>query len=235
MCTTACGLHGSQWDRGSPTCTKDSEKRVPASLVGQPELMRPEQLTSWGPALALDVDRAELQRLDAGRLNIRSGRLAFANLGGGGCLDENMPCVDVPNGAHPVDVSLYRYWGGVGARDGADVTAVRVTFVDADINRWDPLTDRDERVRLFVDFGMASILDAEDAATAHHLATDEGVDILECLYEYRDTPWFMWHRGVLAFRCGRGDGAYDIWLGTSKDGRLAAIVIDLELLPEPDN
>jgi hypothetical protein len=194
-------------------------------------LIRPEQLTSWGPVTSPEFDRAELQRLDAGRLNIRSGLLAFANLGGGGCLDVGMPTVEVPVGSYPVDVALCRWWrtGGVGPSDGAFVSALRVTLAEDEFSHWALLADRGDPVRVEVDFGVASLLDAEDAATAHHLATtDEGVNILEPLYEYRGTPWFMWYEDVLAFRCGGGDGAYDIWLGTGEDGRIAAIVLDLE-------
>ena len=197
-------------------------------------MLRPEQLTHWGQAFARHGLTADLQRFDAGLLTLRSGCLAFANLGGQGCLGEIMPRIDVPNGSYPVDVSLYRWRGSADPiYDGADVTAVRVTISDAQVAQWELLSDHGDRVRFMVDFGMASILDLDDAPTAHDLATDEGVDILQPLYEYLDTPWFMWHQNVLAFRCGRGDAAYDIWVGKDAQGSVAAVVLDLELLPTP--
>jgi hypothetical protein len=117
--------------------------------------------------------------------------------------------------------------------EGADVTAVRITINGNGVAHWERLRDPEGPVRLGVDFGIAGIFDVADAQVANDLAYEEGLDILAPLYEYRDTPWYMWHEGVLAFRCGRGDGNYDIWVGRDSSGRLASVVLDLELLPMP--
>ncbi len=89
-------------------------------------------------------------------------------------------------------------------------------------------------MRHFVDHGIACIFDPISGDVAKRLADeDEGLDILADLWEYEDTPWFMWHEDVLAFRCGRGDGRYDTWVGCGRGDELASVVLDLELLPMP--
>lgn len=79
-------------------------------------------------------------------------------------------------------------------------------------------------------YGIGAIFDAADANVAGLMC--EGVDsfVVEPLFEYRTDPWYLWHEGVVAFRGGRGDGAYDVWVGHDQSDRAIAIAIDLDLL-----
>lgn len=198
-------------------------------------MIRPEQLRNYGPAPGRAGTQAVLERLSAGPLNIRSGELALGNLGmPGGCDPEAGPHLEVPLGPHQVDVSLYRWWyeGPALADEGADVTAVSIMFADRTPDRWEMWTSDNEPVRSDVDHGLAAVFDYEDADEANDLSENADSHILAPLWEYQNTPWFVWHHGILSFRCGLGDGMYEIWLGFDSRDQFASIVIDLELLPD---
>lgn len=197
-------------------------------------MIRPEILASRGAFLWPDGSVGSLVQLDAGTLRVRSGILGMgdpATYGGGD--PAVIPRLDVPLGDHRVSVALARWERKAGQTADRDVTAVVVDLAAGAVDHWEPWQADGVPVRLQVDGGIGAMFDFADVEACNTLW--ERLEVLDPLYEYRDTPWFLWHRGVLAFRCGRGDGAYQTWLGTTSDGNLTKLVLDLELLANVDD
>ena len=196
-------------------------------------VLRPIQLTAFGHVQSHGAAAGTLERVDAGWLTVRSGRIALGNLGAPDeCSPDYVAKLDVPIGSRPIALSLYR-WPPVDSPDGscADVAALSVGFSDQPIAEWTAWESQGDPVVVHVDFGLAALFDLADAGIANWIAEQDDQSILAPLWEYAGTPWFVWHDGVLAFRCGGGERGYGFWLGLDVNGQVAALVVDLWLLP----
>ncbi|MGW4445236.1 DUF4241 domain-containing protein [Streptomyces sp. NPDC004682] len=168
-----------------------------------------------------------VEPVDAGLLRITSGRLAVSDPG---WIDENARGVAVPPGEFPVTLSLLRTAREVG------VAAARVTFLDVPPSEWDMLLRPDEDLGLLgegqfhgvgVDTGTAAFLDATRRVTEEQL--DEDVFLpLDSTFSV-ELPGTESEPNLIAFRAGRGDGSYPVWIGRTDDGQVGCVVVDFQL------
>lgn len=86
-----------------------------------------------------------------------------------------------------------------------------------------------------VDHGIAGLFDLGTAPRAAVIADEVDVNLRELarLWEYQDTPWFLWIDSILAFRCGGGDGAYKVWLGYDTDDIVNGFFMELGMVYLP--
>lgn len=187
-----------------------------------------EQLFSPGPCDTPDGP-AVVEPVHAGLLRITSGRLAVSDPG---WIGEDLRTVDVPPGEFPVTLSLLRTARGDG------VAAARVTILDVPPQGWEMALRPDEDLGLLgagefygvgVDTGTAAFMDA--TRTVSEDTVDEDVFMpLDSRFTV-ELPGTQAEPNLIAFRAGRGDGAYPVWIGRTGDGQVGCVVVDFQLHP----
>ncbi|MFE1440128.1 DUF4241 domain-containing protein [Streptomyces sp. NPDC058739] len=185
-----------------------------------------EQLFSPGECDTLDGP-AVVEPVDAGLLRITSGRLAVSDPG---CLGGTLRTVAVPPGEFPVTLSLLR------TTRGAGVAAARVTFLDVPPREWEMALRPDEDLGLLgegqfygvgVDTGTAAFMDATRTVLEDQLDDDLFIP-LDSGFTV-ELPGTEPEPNLIAFRAGRGDGAYPVWIGRTDDGQVGCVVVDFQL------
>ncbi|MFB7650551.1 MULTISPECIES: DUF4241 domain-containing protein [unclassified Streptomyces] len=170
---------------------------------------------------------AVLELVDAGLLRITSGQLAVSDPG---WIGETQRIVAVPPGEFPVTLSLLR------STDGAGVAAARVTFLDIPPHEWELALLPDEDLGLLgegqfygvgVDTGTAAFMDVTRTVTEDQL--DEDLFIPLGSQFTVELPGTEPEPNLIAFRAGRGDGSYPVWIGRTDDGRVGCVVVDFQL------
>ncbi|MFI0896848.1 DUF4241 domain-containing protein [Streptomyces sp. NPDC020983] len=173
--------------------------------------------------------QAAVEPVDAGLLRITSGRLAVSDPGWVG---EDPRTVAVPRGDFPVTLSLVR------TPHATEVAAARVTFVDVPPRAWEMALRPDEDLGLLgggqfygvgVDTGTAAFLDATRTVDEDRLDEDVFVP-LDSRFAV-ELPGTRSGPNLIAFRAGRGDGAYPVWIGRTDDGQVGCVVVDFRLHP----
>lgn len=170
---------------------------------------------------------AVVEPVDVGLLRITSGKLAVSDPG---WIEATSRTVAVPPGEFPVTLSLLRTEHGVG------VAAPRVTFLDVLPREWEMALRPDEDLGLLnesqfygfdVDTGTAAFLDATRTVSEDQLDKD--------VFEPLDSGFTVELPGtesgpnLIAFRAGRGDGSYPVWIGRTDDGQVGCVVVDFQL------
>ncbi|MFG2574490.1 DUF4241 domain-containing protein [Streptomyces sp. NPDC048481] len=189
-----------------------------------------EQLFSPGTRDTRDGTVA-VEPVDAGSLRIPSGRLAVSDPG---WISEPRT-VAVPPGEYPVTLSLSR------TPHRAEVAAARVTFLDAPPRAWEMALRPREDLGLLaegefygvgVDTGTVAFMDATRTVTEEEL--DEKVFLpLDEAFTV-ELPGTEPEPNLIAFRAGRGDGSYPVWIGRTDDGQIGCVVVDFLLHPSDD-
>lgn len=184
-----------------------------------------EQLFSPGACDSPDGP-AVVEPVDAGLLRITSGQLAVSDPG----LIGETRTVAVPPGEFPVTLSLLR------TTRGAGVAAARVTFLDIPPHEWEMALQPDEDLGLLgegqfygvgVDTGTAAFMDATRTVIEDQL--DEDLFIPLDSHFSVELPSTEREPNLIAFRAGRGDGAYPVWIGRTDDGQVGCVVVDFQL------
>lgn len=185
-----------------------------------------EQLFSPGACDTPDGP-AVVEPVDAGLLRITSGQLAVSDPG---WIGETPRTVAVPPGEFPVTLSLLR------TARGAGVAAARVTFLDIPPREWEMALRPDEDLGLLgegqfygvgVDTGTAAFMDATRTVIEDQL--DEDLFIPLDSHFTVELPSTEPEPNLIAFRAGRGDGAYPVWIGRTDDGQVGCVVVDFQL------
>ncbi|MET9774624.1 DUF4241 domain-containing protein [Streptomyces sp. NPDC006367] len=170
---------------------------------------------------------AVVEPVDAGRLRITSGQLVVSDPG---WIGETPRTVAVPPGEFPVTLSLLR------TARGAGVAAARVTFLDIPPREWEMALRPDEDPGLLgegrfygvgVDTGTAAFMDATRTVSEDRLDEDLFMP-LDSRFSV-DLPGTGPEPNLIAFRAGRGDGTYPVWIGRTDDGQVACVVVDFQL------
>ncbi|MBO3739508.1 DUF4241 domain-containing protein [Actinoplanes flavus] len=185
-----------------------------------------EQLFSPGACDTPDGP-AVVEPVDAGMLRITSGQLVVSDPG---CIEVTPRTVAVPPGEFPVTLSTLR------TRHGAGVAAARVTFLDIPPREWEMALQPDEDPGLLgegqfygvgVDTGTVAFMDATRTVIDDRL--DE--DVFEPLEDHFavELPGTPPEPNLIAFRAGRGDGVYPVWIGRTDDGQVGCVVVDFQL------
>ncbi|MFG3093885.1 DUF4241 domain-containing protein [Streptomyces sp. NPDC048202] len=168
-----------------------------------------------------------VEPVDAGLLRIVSGELAVSDPG---LIGHDPRTVPVPRGEFPVTLSLLH------TTHGAAVAAARVTFLDIPPREWDMALRADEDLRVLgegqfygvgVDTGTAAFMDATWAGIEGPLDDDLFMPL-----ESRpsvELPGAEPEPNLIAFRAGRGDGSYPVWIGRTDDGQVGCVVVDFQL------
>ncbi|MEW2130223.1 DUF4241 domain-containing protein [Streptomyces sp. NPDC005435] len=187
-----------------------------------------EQLFSPGECDSLEGP-AVVEPVDAGLLRITSGRLVISDPG---WIDEDPRAVAVPPGEFPVTLSLVRTARQTG------VAAARVTFLDVPPREWEMVLRPDEDLGLLregqfygvgVDTGTAAFLDATGTVPEDRLDEDVFMALdSESVFSV-ELPGTESEPNVIAFRAGRGDGDYPVWIGRTDDGQVGCVVVDFLL------
>jgi hypothetical protein len=180
---------------------------------------------------------------EAGRLRVPSGKVIacdpFVNM------DRSAFTVAVPPGEYPVRLALIE-----GGDDDRRVAFARLAISAAPVVRWemalvpgqDAATLKEDEIFGYpVDAGTGSFLDAETGAAAWpKMMADE--DIAQGwitqgdkLSAGRGTPTFlldvdMGPGNIIMFTSGWGDGLYASWFGYDAQGKIAALVTDLNIV-----
>ncbi|MFE7413353.1 DUF4241 domain-containing protein [Streptomyces laurentii] len=184
-----------------------------------------EQLFSPGTSDTADGP-AVVEPVDAGLLRITSGQLVVSDPG----WISDPRTVAVPQGEFPVTLSLLR------TAHGVDVAAARVTFLDVPPREWDMALGPDEDLGLLgngqfygvgVDTGTAAFMDATRTVAEDQL--DEDLFIPLNSQFSVELPGPEPEPNLIAFRAGRGDGTYPVWVGRTDDGQVGCVVIDFRL------
>ena len=187
---------------------------------------RIEQLFSPGACDTPDGP-AVVEPVDAGLLRITSGQLAVSDPG---WIGETPRTVAVPPGEFPVTLSLLR------TTCGAGVAAARVTFLDIPPREWEMALRPDEDLGLLgegqfygvgVDTGTAAFMDATRTVIEDQL--DEDLFIPLGSHFTVQLPSTEPEPNLIAFRAGRGDGTYPVWIGRTGDGQVGCVVVDFQL------
>ncbi|MGW1993810.1 DUF4241 domain-containing protein [Embleya sp. NPDC001921] len=193
-----------------------------------------------GPLRATDIEQlfspgvcdtpdgpAVVEPVDAGLLRITSGQLVVSDPG---WIGETPRTVAVPLGEFPVTLSLLR------TTHGAGVAAARVTFLDIPPREWEMALRPDEDLGLLgegqfygvgVDTGTVAFMDATRTVIEDQL--DEDLFVPLDSHFSVELPGTEPEPNLIAFRAGRGDGAYPVWIGRTDDGRVGCIVVDFQL------
>ncbi|MGA4799908.1 DUF4241 domain-containing protein [Streptomyces lavendulocolor] len=170
---------------------------------------------------------AVVDTVDAGLLRITSGQLAVSDPG---CIDRTPRAIAVPPGEFPVTLSLLRTTHGTG------VAAARVTFLDSPPREWDLALRPDEDLGLLgegqfygvgVDTGTAAFMDATRTVIDDRLDEDVFIPLDSAVSV--ELPGTGTEPNVIAFRAGRGDGSYPVWIGRTDDGQVGCVVVDFQL------
>ncbi|MCX5400808.1 DUF4241 domain-containing protein [Streptomyces sp. NBC_00102] len=196
------------------------EESGPLRASGIEQLFRPGACgTPDGPAV--------VEPVEAGLLRITSGRLAVSDPG---LIGESARTVAVPPGEFPVTLSLLR------TAAGAEVAAARVTFLDAPPREWDMALLPDEDLGLLgggqfygvgVDTGTVAFVDATRTVIEDRLDEDLFIP-LDSRFTV-ELPGTETEPNLIAFRAGRGDGSYPVWIGRTDDGQVVCVVVDFQL------
>ncbi|MFI1106070.1 DUF4241 domain-containing protein [Streptomyces melanogenes] len=192
----------------------------PLRATGIEQLFRPGACdTPDGPAV--------VEPVDAGRLRITSGQLVVSDPGWVG---ESPRTVAVPPGEFPVTLSLLR------TTRGAAVAAARVTFLEIPPREWEMALCPDEDLGLLgegqfygvgVDTGTVAFMDATRTVVEDQL--DEDLFVPLDSHFTVELPSPKPEPNLIAFRAGRGDGAYPVWIGRTDDGQVGCVVVDFQL------
>ncbi|TQE24278.1 DUF4241 domain-containing protein [Streptomyces ipomoeae] len=192
----------------------------PLRATGIEQLFSPSVCdTPDGPAI--------VEPVDAGLLRITSGQLAVSDPG---WIGETPRTVAVPPGEFPVTLSLLR------TPREAGVAAARVTFLAVPPREWEMALRPDEELGLLgegefygvgVDTGTAAFMDATRTVTEDQL--DEDLFIPLDSHFSVELPSTETEPNLIAFRAGRGDGAYPVWIGRTDDGQVGCVVVDFQL------
>ncbi|MFE2582931.1 DUF4241 domain-containing protein [Streptomyces sp. NPDC059378] len=169
---------------------------------------------------------AVVDSVDAGLLRITSGQLAVSDPG----WIKDPRTVAVPPGEFPVTLSLLR------TAHGAGVAAARVMFLDIPPREWEMALRPDEDLGLLgegqfygvgVDTGTAAFMDATRTVIEDQLDEDLFMP-LDSQFSV-ELPSTELEPNLIAFRAGRGDGSYPVWIGRTDDGRVGCVVVDFRL------
>ncbi|MFE9675395.1 DUF4241 domain-containing protein [Streptomyces sp. NPDC006259] len=192
----------------------------PLRAGGIEELFRPGACdTPDGPAV--------VEPVDAGLLRLPSGQLVVSDPG---WIGKTPRTVAVPPGEFPVTLSVLR------TTRGAYVAAAGVTLLDVPAHEWDMALRPDEDLGLLsegrfygvgVDTGTAAFMDATRTVIEDEL--DEGLFLPLDSHFSVELPGTEFEPNLIAFRAGRGDGAYPVWIGRTEDGRVGRVVVDFQL------
>lgn len=174
-----------------------------------------------------------MQRVLAGVLQVRSNALGVCGICSGGPYDEDVEsCIPIAKGGYEVALSQVR-WTDTRFREVGEMRGVAAVTLESPhtaAERWSLWSGPEGPSHVILDYGIGAVFDVADGPVAHTLCEGTGHFVVEPLFEYTTDPWYLWHDDVLAFRGGRGDGAYDVWIGYDHSDRTVAIAIDLELL-----
>jgi hypothetical protein len=136
----------------------------------------------------------------------------------------------VPPGEFLVTLSLLRTTYGV------DVAAAKVTFSDIPPREWEMALRPDEDLGLLgegefygvgVDTGTVAFMDATRAVIEDELDEDLFIP-LDGRFTV-ELPGAESEPNLIAFRAGRGDGSYPVWIGRTDDGQVGCVVVDFQL------
>jgi Protein of unknown function (DUF4241) len=119
------------------------------------------------------------------------------------------------------------------------VCAAKVKILNEKVVSWRPArtskaSDAEDPLGIPVDSGTAAFFDFSAREWLSGLQSDD--QHWKRALEYMDRDLYAYFEdqqtsaNVVMFECGMGDGVYDVWLGLTRDGETAEIVIDLELL-----
>ncbi|MFF0461611.1 DUF4241 domain-containing protein [Streptomyces mexicanus] len=184
-----------------------------------------EQLFSSGACDTPDGP-AVVEPVDAGLLRITSGQLAVSDPG----WIREPRTVAVPPGEFLVTLSLLRTTYGV------DVAAAKVTFSDIPPREWEMALRPDEDLGLLgegefygvgVDTGTVAFMDATRTVIEDELDEDLFIP-LDGRFTV-ELPGTESEPNLIAFRAGRGDGSYPVWIGRTDDGQVGCVVVDFQL------
>ncbi|MFE0928021.1 DUF4241 domain-containing protein [Streptomyces mutabilis] len=177
--------------------------------------------TADGPAVAEPVD--------SGVLRITSGQLVISDPG---WIGETPRTVAVPSGEFPVTLSLLRTARGV------DVAAAKVTFSEIPPREWEMAVRPGEDLGLLgegqfygvgVDTGTAAFMDATRTVLEDQLDEDLFIPLDSDSQFSVELPGPRPEPNLVAFRAGRGDGTYPVWIGRTDDGQVGCVVVDFRL------
>lgn len=177
----------------------------------------------------------EVEVVDAGRLELTTGHVVATDPAWP-TLEDAVAAVVQP-GSYPVALSVAR---NRSAPERALVSSVRMLVSEGQVESWAPAwrhvtSDDTERALGFtVDAGQACLLDQAALPFLIDLADDEEASIELSLRVDRETFQHVVDEvtglNVIMFACGMGDGTYPVWLGSTADGEVAQVVVDLEFL-----
>lgn len=177
----------------------------------------------------------EVEVLDAGRLELITGKVVATDPAWP-TLDDAVATVVQP-GSYAVSLSVARSHS---APERALVSAVRMLISEGQVESWAPAwphvtSDGTSRALGFtVDAGQACLLDQAalpfliDLADGEEASIDLALRVKREMFEHVVDEATGMH--VIVFACGMGDGAYPVWSGSTKEGELAQVVVDLEFL-----
>jgi hypothetical protein len=78
-----------------------------------------------------------------------------------------------------------------------------------------------------VDTGTAAFMDATRTVSEDQLDQDLFIP-LDSLFSV-ELPSTKPEPNLIAFRAGRGDGTYPVWIGRTDDGQVGCVVVDFQL------
>lgn len=188
-----------------------------------------------GPRVLPPDLKVDVQVREAGTLVVRSGRVAACDPFAGAAPPFE---ARVPDGQHPVTLSVLRY-----ADNGDErVACARVAFAARPVARWrmalvagqtlDELGPG-EAFGYAVDGGVGCFADARAAAALGDLDADALAEALEAreVDTWSASEWPLGTGELVAFTSGLGDGIYTSWFGLDEAGSPVCLVTDFQLLP----
>lgn len=182
---------------------------------------------------------------DLGPLKISSGKIVVADPFVS--TDQQPLALDVPPGAHPVRLAVLQ-----GAMGRGRVAFARVDISERPVVRWDAMKPLDMQRDaenpdgdwgVSVDSGVAAFFDA-DAGRAASQAVQADETFFDSWLEAGQNAGLrekaapgafrltvdIGPANVVAFDSGWGEGVYTVYAGFNADGRLAALLIDFDIL-----
>lgn len=196
------------------------------------------------PAQMDDGEKVTMAVLDAGSLDLPSGRLIACDPYVQSIDHEyQRPFVDtVAPGTYPVTLAVAEHHNG-----HQTVAAVRLTVRDEPVTEWRMALQAGEKLEdlgpdefwgFGVDAGTGVFVDASALDALTRLAEDEEDPLAAA--ELADDDKVFWNmrdkqsgHNVVAFHSGFGDGAYPTWVGRTATGEIAQFVTDLLVVPPP--
>lgn len=177
----------------------------------------------------------EVEVLDAGRLELTTGKVVATDPAWP-ALDDAVAAVVQP-GSYPVSLSVAR---SRSAPERALVSAVRMLVSERPVESWAPAWQRvtsegtARSLGFTVDAGQACLLDQAALPFLIELADDEEASIERSLRVNHEMFEHVVDEAtgmnVIVFACGMGDGTYPVWSGSTTEGVVAQVVVDLEFL-----